>query len=128
MRMMMSPAGRRFTGNTTVARLCDMLSNLTDRPVIDLTELKGTYAIDLSWTPDENEKMGGKFGPAMAMATVQGGAPAPGAGQSGSEGPNDPGQNLVQALQSNYGLKLEAKKNPADILVIDRAEKVPTEN
>jgi len=25
-------------------------------------------------------------------------------------------------------LKLEAKKNPADILVIDRAEKVPTEN
>jgi uncharacterized protein (TIGR03435 family) len=128
MRMMMSPAGRRFTGNTTVARLCDMLSNLTDRPVIDLTELKGTYAIDLSWTPDENEKMGGKFGPAMAMATVQGGAPAPGAGQSGSEGPNDPGQNLVQALQSNYGLKLEAKKNPADILVIDHAEKVPTEN
>jgi uncharacterized protein (TIGR03435 family) len=28
----------------------------------------------------------------------------------------------------NYGLKLEPKKNPADILVIDHAEKVPTEN
>jgi len=25
-------------------------------------------------------------------------------------------------------LKLEAKKNPAEILVVDRAEKVPTEN
>jgi uncharacterized protein (TIGR03435 family) len=35
---------------------------------------------------------------------------------------------LAQALQVNYGLKLEPKKNPADILVIDHAEKVPTEN
>jgi uncharacterized protein (TIGR03435 family) len=128
MRMMMSPAGRRITGNTTIARLCDMLSNLTDRPVIDLTELKGTYALDLSWTPDENEKAGGKFAPAMAMANTLGGGPAPGAGQSGPDGSSDPEQTLVQALQSNYGLKLEAKKNPADILVIDRAEKVPTEN
>jgi uncharacterized protein (TIGR03435 family) len=128
MRMMLSPAGRRITGNTTIARLCDMLSNLTDRPVIDLTELKGTYALDLSWTPDENEKAGGKFAPAMAMANTLGGGPAPGAGQSGPDGSSDPEQTLVQALQSNYGLKLEAKKNPADILVIDRAEKVPTEN
>jgi uncharacterized protein (TIGR03435 family) len=128
MRMMMSPAGRRLTGNTTIARLCEMLSNLTDRPVIDLTELKGTYAFDLSWTPDENEKAGGKFAPAMAMANTLGGGPAPGAGQPGPEGANDPGQTLVQALQSDYGLKLEAKKNPADILVIDHAEKVPTEN
>ncbi len=128
MRMMMSPTGRRLTANTTIARLCDMLSNLTDRPVIDLTELKGTYAFDLSWTPDENERMGGKFAPAMAMGSTLGGGPAPGAGQSGPEGASDPGQPLAQALQSNYGLKLEAKKNPADILVIDRAEKVPTEN
>jgi uncharacterized protein (TIGR03435 family) len=128
MRMMIGPNNRRMTGNTTIARLCEMLSNLTDRAVIDLTELKGTYAFDLSWTPDENEKMGGKFAPAMAVASTLGGGPAPGAGQSGPEGPSDPGQTLVQALQSNYGLKLEAKKNPADILVIDHAEKVPTEN
>jgi uncharacterized protein (TIGR03435 family) len=64
----------------------------------------------------------------MAMANTLGGGPAPGAGQSGPDGSSDPEQTLVQALQSNYGLKLEAKKNPADILVIDRAEKVPTEN
>jgi uncharacterized protein (TIGR03435 family) len=100
---------------------------LTDRPVTDLTELKGTYAFDLSWTPDESERMGGKFGPAMAMANTLGGGP-PGAGQPGPEGSSDPGQTLAQALQSNYGLKLEAKKNLADILVIDHAEKVPTEN
>ena len=128
MRMMVGPNNRRLTANTTIARLCDALSNLTDRPVTDLTGLKGTYAFDLSWTPDENERMGGKFGPALAMATNLGGGPAPGAGQPGPEGSSDPGQSLAQALQTNYGLKLEAKKNPADILVIDHAEKVPTEN
>jgi uncharacterized protein (TIGR03435 family) len=103
---------------------------LTDRPVLDLTELKGTYAFDLSWTPDETERMGGPIG--MAMARAAGGAP-PGGGAASSdgkapEGSSDPGQTLVQALQTNYGLKLEARKNPADIVVVDHAEKVPTEN
>jgi uncharacterized protein (TIGR03435 family) len=130
MRMMVSPTGRRLSGNITIERLCNMLSNLTDRPVIDLTELKATYSFDLSWTPDDNEKMGGKLAPAMAMAGARAGAdPPPNTpGQPGPDSANDPGQTLVQALQTNYGLKLEAKKNPADILVIDRAEKVPTEN
>jgi len=131
LRMMMGMNNRRLTGNTTIERLCAMLSNLTDRPVIDLTGLKGTYAFDLSWTPDENERMAGPIG--MAMARAAGGAPPPNVGPAGSEGKapegaNDPGQNLVQALQTNYGLKLDAKKNPADILVVDHAEKVPTEN
>jgi uncharacterized protein (TIGR03435 family) len=130
MRMMMSPTGRRVSGNTSIGRLCNLLSNLTDRPVIDLTELKGTYSFDLSWAPDDNEKMGGKFAPALAMAGARaGGDPPPNTpGQPGPDSANDPGQTLVQALQTNYGLKLEAKKNPADILVIDHAEKVPTEN
>jgi len=124
-RMMMSPTGMRLTGNTTITRLCDLLSNLTDRPVVDLTELKATYAFDLSWTPEEGQGIGRKF-------AAIGGAPAGGATSAGPQSPadnsNDPGQTLAQALQNNYGLKLEAKKNPADILVIDHAEKVPTEN
>jgi uncharacterized protein (TIGR03435 family) len=132
MRMMMGPSNRRITGNTTIARLCDMLSNLTDRPVLDLTGLKGTYSFDLSWTPDETERMGGQMGMAMARATATLPPPNPGApasdGKISPEGASDPGQTLVQALQTNYGLKLEAKKNPADTLVVDHAEKVPTEN
>ncbi len=132
MRMMMGPNKRQLTGNTTVTRLCDMLSNLTDRPVLDLTGLKGTYSFDLSWTPDETERMGGPMGRAMARASAELPPPNPGAsasdGKTSPEGANDPGQTLVQALQTNYGLKLEAKKNPADILVVDRADKVPTEN
>lgn len=124
--MMMGANNRHITGNTTVARLCEMLSSLTDRPVIDLTELTGTYAFDLSWTPDETERMGGKFGSAMAMARATSDSP-PAGGQPGSDSSNDPGPTLAQAFL-NYGLKLEAKRNPADIIVVDHAEKVPTEN
>ena len=128
---MMGMNMRHLAGNATIARLCDLLSNLTDRPVIDLTDLKGTYTFDLSWTPDETEKMAGGFGRAMAMSGVPAGAAAasgPAAPPPPTESSTDPGQTLVQALQTNYGLKLEAKRNPADILVIDHAEKVPTEN
>jgi uncharacterized protein (TIGR03435 family) len=128
MRMMMGPNNRRLSANTTLAQLCDMLSNFLDRPVIDLTELKATYEIDLAWTPDENEKLGGKL--AMGMAQARGAAGPPPDGRGGGDGNAavDPGLSLAQALQVNYGLKLEARKNPADFVVIDHAEKVPTEN
>ena len=121
---------RQLSGSLTMTRLCDLLTTFSDRPVIDLTELTGTYELDLSWTPDESEKVGGKAGGMMMMA---GGPTSPsGSTSDGSknapDGASEPGLSLAQALQVNYGLKLEPKKNPADILVIDRAEKVPTEN
>jgi uncharacterized protein (TIGR03435 family) len=47
--------------------------------------------------------------------------------------PDDPasdagGPTLFKALQDQLGLKLEAAKAPQDVLVIDKAEKVPIEN
>lgn len=124
MRMSMTPTGRRVSGVTTLPRLCDMLTNFLDRPVIDQTGLTGSYEFDLAWTPDENERMGGKL--AMPMAH---GAPPPGAGPD-AKGPDasDPGMPLAQALQTGLGLKLEAKRDATDLIVVDRAEKVPTEN
>jgi uncharacterized protein (TIGR03435 family) len=52
----------------------------------------------------------------------------------GSGGPNtepsepSKAQPLPNALDKQLGLKLEAKKAPADTIVIDKIEKVPTEN
>lgn len=40
----------------------------------------------------------------------------------------DAGPTLEAALQSQLGLKLEQKKGRVDIVVVDHAEKVPTEN
>jgi uncharacterized protein (TIGR03435 family) len=36
--------------------------------------------------------------------------------------------NIFVALQEKMGLKLEARKSPVDIIVVDHSEKVPTEN
>ena len=72
----------------------------TERPIIDLTGLKGWYPIKLDW--------------ALARGP---GAPADSAGPS-----------LFTAVEEQLGLKLEGRKGPVEILVVDRAEKVPSEN
>jgi uncharacterized protein (TIGR03435 family) len=35
---------------------------------------------------------------------------------------------LLTAVQQQLGLRLNSRKIPLDVLVIDRADKVPTEN
>lgn len=46
--------------------------------------------------------------------------------------PGDPPLDLigiaVTALQDELGLRLDARKAPIDILMVDRMEKTPTEN
>src|SRR5579859_7449858 len=54
LRFMMGPKGRKLSGNGSMTELTDALSRFLDRPVIDQTGLKGTYDIDLEWTPDDN--------------------------------------------------------------------------
>jgi len=41
---------------------------------------------------------------------------------------NDPGPGIIEAIQTQLGLKLEPKKGMVEMLVIDHAEKVPAEN
>jgi uncharacterized protein (TIGR03435 family) len=73
------------------------------QPVIDLTGLTGFYDVHLEWTPDDPSA-------------------APG-GDSASPLPD-----IYQAVQEQLGLRLESKKTPIEIIMIDRADRVPNAN
>ena len=107
---------------TTLAALSGGLSRMMDRPVVDLTGIQGTYQVDLEWVPDESEG-GGMMAKMRGMA-----GQGVGAGEAHGEAADPNGLSLFGALQDKLGLKLEARKSPVDILVVDGAEKVPTEN
>jgi uncharacterized protein (TIGR03435 family) len=84
--------------------LVSMLSNYFDRPVLDETGLTGLYKFDLTWTPD----------------------PPPNADPSAvAQGPAGP--SLFTALEEQLGLKLESKRRPVSIIVIDHIQR-PSEN
>jgi uncharacterized protein (TIGR03435 family) len=55
--------------------------------------------------------------------------PAPSGGAAvGDNTAAEPGADLFGAVQSQLGLKLTPKKVPVEMLVVDHAEKIPTEN
>lgn len=73
-----------------------------DRPVLDQTGIKGRYDFTLTWAP-----LGTEFGGRLP--------PPPPA--------DNPPPGLFTAIQEQLGLKLDAVKAPADVMVIDKAEK-----
>jgi uncharacterized protein (TIGR03435 family) len=114
----------------TISNFADMLSNQFDRPVVDQTGLKGKYDFKLRYDPSS---MPGRRGMGMFMMAgpPPGGMPG-GGGDGGRRGPDaqerEPAPNIFAAVQEQLGLKLEAKKAPVELLVIDHIEKTPTEN
>lgn len=87
-----------------------MQEAVLDRPVLDQTGITGRYDFTLVWTPDDSQfaGMGVKIPPPAA-----------------DDGKAPP--NLYTAIQEQIGLKLEATKAPADVMVVDHVEK-PSEN
>ena len=85
--------------------------------VLDMTGITGIYDIDLEWMPDEGE-------PAPRFA-LGGGGPA-GEGRAAQHGGDRP--TIFAAVQEKLGLKLEGRKGPVEIIVVDHVDKVPTEN
>jgi uncharacterized protein (TIGR03435 family) len=96
----------------SLASLADFLSRMTDRPVFDLTGLKGNYDIDLEWTPEPGDESMFKGFPSTAS----------------SSGTERAGPALFTAIEEQLGLKLEGRKVPVDIIVIDHIDKAPSQN
>jgi uncharacterized protein (TIGR03435 family) len=113
-----TPCGGFFMGPNTLVggkismtQFVDGLSNILGRPVIDKTAFTGTFDVHLQFTPEGTAFAGGFPG-------MPGGLP---------QGFDTSGPSIFTAVQDQLGLKLESQKGPADILVIDHAEK-PSEN
>jgi uncharacterized protein (TIGR03435 family) len=90
---------RRLSGKVSMPYFAGLLSNMLDRPVSDMTELGGLYDVDLEWSADE--AIGANF--------------------------DDP-PSLFTVLQENLGLRLDRRKTPVELYVIDHVERLPTEN
>jgi uncharacterized protein (TIGR03435 family) len=87
----------------TMTGFARVLESDVDRPVVDMTGLDGTYDIRLEFAPE---------------------TPLPFA-----PGPPDPQvPALFTALTEQLGLRLESRKGPVDVLVVDSALRQPTEN
>jgi len=93
--------------SATLDQLTMFLSGPLRTPVIDMTGLKGRYDFEFDLSSFLNQRQ-----------------PAP----PGESEQVDPISILQAALPQQLGLKLESRKMPVDLLVIDHVEKLPTQN
>jgi uncharacterized protein (TIGR03435 family) len=104
----------------SMALLADGLSPLVDRPIVDMTELKGNYDVAFEVSRQELLNLARAAGANVPQD-------APGASASPADAASDPGGSIFTAIQS-LGLKLEPRKAPLLMIVVDQAEKMPTDN
>jgi uncharacterized protein (TIGR03435 family) len=95
----------------TMAQLALKLSEVLHLHVADFTAVPGEFDFKLEWTSDDMQ----------AKPPSRGDTPATAALDAAS------GPPIFEALQEQLGLKLESRKVPVEVLVIDHAEK-PSEN
>lgn len=87
----------------TMPMLANALSEIVGRQVNDQTGLQGNYNFEFSWTPES-----GSVPP----------------GEEGSTSPGENGGPAIQtSLQEQLGLRLEARRGPVPIIVIERVER-----
>ena len=97
---------------------CRNLERYADRQIVDMTGLTGSYTFAVDVTPEDYMAM-------MLRSAVLRGVSIPPEAQRLLDASSP--SALSDALQQ-VGLKLEARKAPLDILVIDSALKTPTAN
>jgi uncharacterized protein (TIGR03435 family) len=108
--------GAGIKGAMTMDLLARTLSRSGYGPVEDATGLDGKYEVDLSWIADP--AFGSGRPPAMAADSG-----LPGVGVASA-----PAADLFSAVRESLGLRLEPRKTLVDFLVVERMERVPTEN
>ncbi len=125
----MSPDGliHMEMSKMSMTMLVQQMAPLLDRPVVDKTDLKGNYQVALEFP----------MSAMLAVARAQGinipGLPPGLGGAGGGTGPADSASDpaamdAVFKSMDKLGLKLEQQKQAFDDIVVNHAEKTPTEN
>jgi uncharacterized protein (TIGR03435 family) len=104
---------KKFTG----AAIASVLERFADRPMLDLTELKGTYDFEFAVTPEETQTL-------MIRAAVSAGVQLPPQALQLA----DNGGNPLEGALDQVGLKLDARRMPVEIIIIDQIQKTPIDN
>jgi uncharacterized protein (TIGR03435 family) len=108
------PIAKMSARSQPLSELIKMLGNQLRVPIADKTGLTAKYDFTLEYAPD--------------MAGMGGPPPPAGTPASGPAATEESGPDITTAVREQLGLKLDAKKLAVDLLVIDKAERVPTEN
>jgi uncharacterized protein (TIGR03435 family) len=103
-------AGDKVTfSKMSMGQLADLLSRQMDRPVLDMTGLQGLFDFSVDTSTAEGSGEGKDANPMVKAKMAL-------------------GRSLLPLVQEQLGLKVEGRKLPADVLIIDHAERAPTEN
>lgn len=90
---------RIVSNSMPMSTVATLLSRYMRAFVVDQTGLKGPFEVKLVWTPDDRPVADDERGP-----------------------------SVFTAVGEQLGLRLESRKGPMEVLVVDHAEKTPTEN
>jgi uncharacterized protein (TIGR03435 family) len=107
--------GRQQTMGDFATRLAELLGH----PVADGTALTGKYDFNLTFAT-EGTALSGAAGPPLP--------PPPPGGDTPNVAEAETPPDLLSVVQSQLGLKLEAKREPVEVIVIDRVERTPVAN
>ena len=110
--------------NMTMAQFADLLQKIAPgyihSPVLDATGLEGAWDFTLSFS-------GANLLQSAAPSRGGDASPQPPGGAPTASDPNG-AVSLFDAVSKQLGLKLEEKKRPVSVLVIDHVEEKPTDN
>lgn len=106
--------GKKFS----MTALADTLARFVEKPVVDQTGLTATYDLTLELAPEDFQAL-------MIRSAVAAGVTLP--PQALKLLDTASGDSLHEAL-AKVGLKLESKKVPLDVLIVDSINHTPTEN
>ena len=126
MRIAMGDGGmmRLQIDRMTMSGFADLLTTFAGKPVVDRTGLTDRYQIPLEIRQEDVLAMARAQAQTLGIGLPPG---APGGGGAGAAA--DPGgaSSVISAVRK-LGLRLESRDVPFDIVVVESAERVPSEN